>query len=92
MDLINQIALENDLVVIEDAAQAHGAMIKDQMVGSMGDMACFSFYPTKNMTTSEGGIITTNDSNMADMARVLRAHGEKDRYQHVVLGLSLIHI
>jgi len=88
MDLINQIALENDLVVIEDAAQAHGAMIKDQMVGSMGDMACFSFYPTKNMTTSEGGIITTNDSNMADMARVLRAHGEKDRYQHVVLGYN----
>ncbi|BDZ69704.1 hypothetical protein GCM10025861_02210 [Methanobacterium petrolearium] len=54
MDRIKQIAKEHDLRVIEDAAQAHGAMIKDKMVGSMGDMACFSFYPTKNMTTSEG--------------------------------------
>ena len=88
MDRINQIAKEHDLVVIEDAAQAHGAMIKDKMVGSMGDMACFSFYPTKNMTTSEGGMITTNNSQMADMARILRAHGEKERYQHVILGYN----
>lgn len=88
MEKINEIAGEHDLVVIEDAAQAHGAMIKDKMVGSMGDMACFSFYPTKNMTTSEGGMITTNNSQMADMARTLRAHGEKERYQHVVLGYN----
>jgi len=88
MERINEIAREHDLVVIEDAAQAHGAMIKDKMVGSIGDMACFSFYPTKNMTTSEGGMITTNNSQMADMARILRAHGEKERYQHVVLGYN----
>lgn len=88
MERINEIAREHDLVVIEDAAQAHGAMIKDKMVGSIGDMACFSFYPTKNMTTSEGGMITTNNSQMEDMARILRAHGEKERYQHVVLGYN----
>ena len=88
MDQINQIANEHDLVVIEDAAQAHGAIYKDKMVGSLGEMACFSFYPTKNMTTSEGGMITTNNSEMADMARILRAHGEKERYQHVVLGYN----
>lgn len=88
MERINVIAKKHDLLVIEDAAQAHGAMIKDEMVGSMGDMACFSFYPTKNMTTSEGGMITTNNSEMAEMARILRAHGEKERYQHVVLGYN----
>jgi dTDP-4-amino-4,6-dideoxygalactose transaminase len=68
--------------------QAHGAMIKDKMVGSMGDIACFSFYPTKNMTTSEGGMIITNNSQMADMARILRAHGEKERYKHEILGYN----
>jgi dTDP-4-amino-4,6-dideoxygalactose transaminase len=88
MDRIKQIAAECDLKVIEDAAQAHGAMIKDKMVGSMGDIACFSFYPTKNMTTSEGGMIITNNSQMADMARILRAHGEKERYKHEILGYN----
>jgi perosamine synthetase len=88
MDQINQIAKEHDLRVIEDAAQAHGAIYKDKKVGSLGDMACFSFYPTKNMTTSEGGMITTNNSEMEDMARILRAHGEKERYQHVILGYN----
>jgi perosamine synthetase len=88
MDRINEIAQENNLVVIEDAAQAHGAMFQDKMVGSLGDMACFSFYPTKNMTTSEGGMITTNNPEMAEMARILRAHGEKGRYQHVILGYN----
>ncbi len=88
MDRINEIAQENNLVVIEDAAQAHGSMFQDKMVGSLGDMACFSFYPTKNMTTSEGGMITTNNSEMAEMARILRAHGEKERYQHVILGYN----
>lgn len=88
MEKINQIAREHDLVVIEDAAQAHGAQYKGKMVGSLGDMACFSFYPTKNMTTSEGGMITTNNSEMADLARILKAHGEQERYHHVVLGYN----
>ena len=88
MDSINTVAEEHDLVVIEDAAQAHGAMFQDKKVGSLGDMGCFSFYPTKNMTTSEGGMITTNNPEMADKARILRAHGEKERYQHEILGYN----
>ena len=88
MDSIKKIAEENDLMIVEDAAQAHGAMFQEKMVGSLGDMACFSFYPTKNMTTSEGGMITTNNAELADNARVLRAHGEKERYQHSVLGYN----
>ncbi len=55
MDEINKIAKDHDLIVIEDAAQAHGAQYKGRNVGQLGDIACFSFYPTKNMTTSEGG-------------------------------------
>ena len=88
MDIIKKIAEENDLMIVEDAAQAHGAIFQDRMVGTWGDMACFSFYPTKNMTTSEGGIITTNNSEMADNARMLRAHGEKGRYHHSILGYN----
>ncbi len=88
MGIISQIASENNLVVIEDAAQAHGAIYHGDMAGELGDMACFSFYPTKNMTTSEGGIVTTNNKEMADKIRILRAHGEKERYQHSVLGYN----
>lgn len=88
MDRIKEISEEHGIPVVEDAAQAHGAMFKDKMIGSIGDMACFSFYPTKNMTTSEGGMITTNNTELADMARILRAHGEKERYHHSVLGYN----
>ena len=88
MDSINQIAEKYDLKIIEDAAQAHGAIYKDRMAGSLGDIACFSFYPTKNMTTSEGGMITTNNSKLADTARILRAHGETERYTHTILGYN----
>ena len=88
MDPIREIADENDLKVIEDAAQAHGAVYRGKMVGSMGDAACFSFYPTKNMTTSEGGMVTTDDGATADAARAIRAHGESQRYTHVMLGYN----
>jgi len=88
MDAINKIANDHDLKVIEDAAQAHGALYKDVKVGALGDMACFSFYPTKNITTSEGGIITTSNSNYDHDARALRAHGESERYEHVILGYN----
>jgi perosamine synthetase len=88
MDSISKIASENDLFVIEDAAQAHGAIYHGKMAGALGDMACFSFYPTKNMTTSEGGIVTTNNREMAEKIRILRAHGEKQRYKHSVLGYN----
>ena len=88
MDKINEIAEKYGLIVIEDAAQAHGATFKGQKVGSMGDMSCFSFYPTKNMTTSEGGIITTDDEELADNARMFRAHGATVRYHHNAIGYN----
>ncbi|MDI6644638.1 MAG: DegT/DnrJ/EryC1/StrS family aminotransferase [Methanobacteriaceae archaeon] len=88
MGSVSKIAKDHDLIVIEDAAQAHGAMYKGKMVGSLGDMACFSFYPTKNMTTSEGGMITTQNKKSCEDSRSLRAHGESSRYEHVTLGYN----
>lgn len=88
MDPIKKIAEENNLWIVEDAAQAHGAQYHNQMVGSLGDIACFSFYPTKNMTTGEGGMITTDSDELADAARILRSHGESERYNHTILGYN----
>ncbi len=88
MDPINRTANEHGLTVIEDAAQAHGAVYNGKKAGSLGDMGCFSFYPTKNMTTSEGGMITTDRDEIAEKTRILRAHGESERYTHVMLGYN----
>ncbi len=88
MDKIREIAKKHDLLIIEDAAQAHGAMYNDETVGSMGDMACFSFYPTKNMTTSEGGMITTDDDELAEKAKLFRAHGSNIKYKHDEIGYN----
>ena len=88
MEPIMKIAKEHDLIVIEDAAQAHGAEYNGEKVGNLGDMACFSFYPTKNMTTSEGGMITTNNEEFAENAKVFRAHGSATKYHHDVLGYN----
>lgn len=88
MDKIMDIAHEHNLVVVEDACQAHGAEYRQQKVGSWGT-GCFSFYPTKNMTTGEGGMITTSDSALADRIRKLRNHGQKERYHHTMLGFNL---
>lgn len=85
MDRILRIAEEHGLAVIEDACQAHGAEYEGRMVGSFGT-GCFSFYPTKNMTTGEGGMITTNDKDIAQRARMIRSHGQKERYFHEILG------
>ena len=76
MDKINEIAKKNDLYVIEDACQAVGAKYKDKMVGTLSDIACFSFFPTKNLGTyGDGGLITTNNDNLATICRALKAHG-----------------
>jgi perosamine synthetase len=88
MDEIMAIAKKHRLSVIEDACQAHGASLGDRKCGSF-DVGCFSFYPTKNMTTSEGGIITTNDAMVAERARMIRSHGSKVRYYHEILGYNL---
>jgi perosamine synthetase len=88
MDSIMEIAEANNLLVIEDAAQAHGAEYKGKKVGSIGNAACWSFFATKNMTTCEGGMITTNDSNIAERARIIRSHGMTSRDDHVILGYN----
>lgn len=87
MPRIMEIAARHSLHVIEDACQAHGATIDGRTVGSFGT-GCFSFYPTKNITTAEGGIITTDDDSVADTARLLRAHGMRVRYYHELLGYN----
>lgn len=88
MDPILDIAHKHNLLVIEDAAQAHGAEYKGRKVGTLGDVACFSFYPTKNMTTGEGGMITTDNEEIAKMARIYRAHGSSVKYHHDYLGYN----
>lgn len=75
MDRINAIARRHNLVVIEDAAPAIGATYKGKMVGNLGNPTCFSFHPRKVITSGEGGMILTNEENLADRARLLRAHG-----------------
>jgi perosamine synthetase len=88
MKTIMEIAEDHDLVVIEDACQAHGASYHGKKVGSFGTGA-FSFYPTKNMTTGEGGMITTNDGEVAKKARMIRSHGSQQRYLHEMMGYNL---
>jgi dTDP-4-amino-4,6-dideoxygalactose transaminase len=88
MESIQKIAKKHHLFIIEDACQAHGAMIKQQMVGSFGDLGCFSFYATKNMTTIEGGMITTDNKKLSEKLQLLRNHGSKVRYYHQSLGYN----
>ncbi len=87
MAKIMSIANGHGLLVIEDAAQAHGATFDGKMAGSFGT-GCFSFYATKNMTTGEGGMITTNDLAVIEKARLFRAHGESTRYLSESLGYN----
>jgi perosamine synthetase len=87
MEAIMDIAARQGLVVIEDAAQAHGASINGRKTGSFGT-GCFSFYPTKNMTTAEGGMVTSDDDQVAERVRLLRNHGMDRRYYHDFLGYN----
>lgn len=89
MDPIMEIARRHRLVVIEDAAQAHGAQYKGRPAGSIGDMACFSFYPGKNLGAyGEGGAVTTNNSEFARTVRMLRDWGQDRKYHHVLRGYN----
>lgn len=88
MKRLGQIALANQLTIIEDACQAHAARVDGKPVGGFGT-GCFSFYPTKNMTTGEGGMVTTNDPAIAERVRLLRSHGQQERYYHTALGYNL---
>lgn len=87
MDPILRIAEKHNLAVIEDACQSHGAAYKGKKVGSFGT-GTFSLYPTKNITSGEGGMITTNDSVVDEKCRVIRQHGMRRRYYHDELGFN----
>lgn len=84
---LEDVCREYGIALIEDAAQAHGARHQGRNAGAWGT-GCFSFYPTKNMTTAEGGMITTSDPAIAERARLIRNHGQAARYRHELLGLN----
>lgn len=88
MDALVDLTRDAGLLLVEDAAQAHGARYGDVVAGAFGDVAAFSFYPTKNMTTGEGGIIATPHDRVADTARLLRNQGMRGRYEHEVIGFN----
>ena len=88
MQPIREIADKHGLIVIEDAAQAHGASYKGKPPGAFADVACWSFYASKNMTTGEGGMITTNNDELAEKMRIMRSHGEREKYRSVMLGYN----
>ncbi len=89
VDALRAVADRHDCALVEDAAQAHGATYRGDPVGSLGDAATFSFYPTKNMTTGEGGMVTTDRADVAERARRFVDHGRADRHQHVAVGHNL---
>lgn len=89
MDSINAVAKKRSLVVIEDACQAHGALLEGRKAGSLGDVGCFSFYPSKNMTVGgDGGMIVTDDEKLAKQASKLRDCGRKSQYVHDMVGYT----
>ncbi len=89
MDPLREFAEKEDLLLFEDACQAHGAAYKKKKIGSLADAACFSFFPSKNMTVcGDGGMITTDDPILAEKAAMLRDHGRKGKYLHEQLGFN----
>lgn len=88
MNEILSLANRNGLLVVEDAAQAHGAALDGRPVGAFGRVAAFSFYPTKNMTTGEGGMVVTDDAGVARKVRLLRNQGMERRYHNEIVGYN----
>src|SRR5512137_1384975 len=87
LSAVQEICQDRNIAMVEDCAQAHGAEWKGEKVGSFGT-GCFSFYPTKNMTTGEGGMITTDDDALAARLRLLRSHGDSGKYNHITIGYN----
>jgi len=88
MDALRHACARHGLLLLEDAAQAAGAGFRGTPVGTFGHAAMFSFTPTKNITTGEGGIVLTSDADLAGRLRLLRNHGQRRRYEHVLLGYN----
>ncbi|MBL7074168.1 DegT/DnrJ/EryC1/StrS family aminotransferase [candidate division KSB1 bacterium] len=89
MDGVNTIARKYDLKVIEDAAQAIGATYKSRRVGSLGDVGCLSFFPSKNLGAyGDGGMLTTGDENLAQQMKMITLHGSNAKYRHQILGVN----
>jgi len=88
MGSLIDLANDHHLSIIEDACQSIGAKYKGKKVGSIGDVGCFSFYPSKNITTGEGGMITTSDDKLAEQCRLIRHHGEPSWYVYNRLGYN----
>ncbi len=89
MSPILEIAHQYDLAVIEDCAQAHGSVYKNQMAGTMGDVGCFSFYPSKNLGAfGDGGLVLTNNPDIAEKVTKLRNYGQEERYYHSMKGFN----
>ncbi|WP_053957048.1 DegT/DnrJ/EryC1/StrS family aminotransferase [Inediibacterium massiliense] len=88
MDRIMELVKKYNLLLIEDCAQAHGAKYNDQYVGTFGTTSAYSFYPTKNMTTGEGGMILTKDKSIYENIQRIISHGQKERYLHTQLGYN----
>jgi perosamine synthetase len=88
VDAVKKVCESRNLKLVEDAAQAHGAIYNGAKVGGLGHIACFSFYATKNMITGEGGMVTTSDRALADRVRLIINHGQKEKYLHTRLGYN----
>ncbi|MBI3355082.1 MAG: DegT/DnrJ/EryC1/StrS family aminotransferase [Nitrospirae bacterium] len=89
MEKIKELAAEYKLKIIEDCAQSFGAEYKGKKTGAIGDAGCFSFFPSKNLGCyGDGGMVVTNDDNMAEKIRMLRNHGQKVRYYHSIIGYN----
>lgn len=88
VDELSALAAQAGVYLLEDAAQAHGASYRGRPTGGLGHAAMFSFTPTKNITTGEGGMITTSDANLAARLRLLRNHGQTSLYEHTLLGYN----
>ncbi len=88
MKALTEIAEDHDLLIINDCAQAHGTEYEGRDLGSWPNVSCYSFYPTKTMTTGEGGIVTTDDPELNRLGSLIRSHGDDGRYHHIVLGLN----
>jgi dTDP-4-amino-4,6-dideoxygalactose transaminase len=88
MKSMREIAAKHGLALVEDAAQAHGATYAGKPAGNFADAACWSLYASKNITTGEGGVITTNNDQIAETLRMIRTHGEKAKYASLMLGTN----